>query len=174
MSDVLSADYEVTLRVDAPVAAVWEQLAALDELLALSPEVVFVDPHPDDPDRAVWHGRLLWGPMHWQIEGDARILERERRRHLLLASDIPTLDAHLQGIFVLAPGASDVTVLGYRASFICRHRLRRMLRQPLTFALKDHVESVAARIGRRASQHANFEASMALREAREQDARDGG
>lgn len=168
MSESLKADYEITLRIDAPVRAVWEELAQLDQLLARAPEVVSVEPHPADPDRAIWHGRMVWGRLRWQVDGDAHILERRERRHMLFSSDIPTLDAHYQGIFVLAPGARDATVLGYRGSFVCRHRLQRFLRQPLTFVLKDHVETVATRIARRAATHARFEASMALRAARDE------
>jgi hypothetical protein len=108
---------------------------------------------------------MAWGRLRWDVDGHARILERRPHRHLLFSSDIPTLDANYQGIFVLAPGASDVTVLGYRGSFVCRHRLQRILRQPLTFVLKDHVETVSLRIGRRAGQHARFEARMAQRAA---------
>lgn len=173
MSEPLKADYEITTRVDAPVSAVWEELAQLDLLLARAPEVVSVEPHPEDSDRAIWHGRMAWGRLRWEVDGDARILERRTHRHLLFSSDIPTLDAHYQGIFVLAPGAKDVTVLGYRGSFVCRHRLQRILRQPLTFVLKDHVETVALRIGRRAGQHARFEASMELRAARDAQAGEG-
>ncbi|MCU0313874.1 MAG: hypothetical protein MUC84_07430 [Solirubrobacteraceae bacterium] len=172
MADALKADYEITLRIDAPLVAVWEELGTLDRLLARAPEVVSVEPHPDDPDRALWHGRMVWGRLRWQVDGEAHVLECKAPEHLLFSSAIPTLDAHYQGIFVLAPGASDVTVLGYRGSFVCRHRLHRVLRQPLTFVLKDHVETVASRIGRRAAQHARFEASMALREAREAADRD--
>jgi carbon monoxide dehydrogenase subunit G len=166
MSEPLRAEYEVTIRVDAPVSAVWEEIETLDRLLARAPEVVSVDPHAE-PDRALWHGRMVWGRLQWTVEGDARVLERKRNRHLLFSSEIPTLDAHFQGIFVLAPGASDVTVLGYRGSFVCRHRLHRLMKQPLTFVLKDHVETVATRVGRRAAQHARFEASMERRKARE-------
>lgn len=168
MSEPLKADYEITIRVDAPLSAVWDELSQLDLLLARAPEVVSVEPHPADPDLAVWHGRMAWGRLRWEVDGDAHILERRPRQHLLFASDIPTLDAHYQGIFVLAPGARDVTVLGYRGSFVCRHRLRRILRQPLTFVLKDHVETVVARIARRAAQRASFEASMELRAARDE------
>ena len=171
MPEPLKADYEITIRVDAPVSAVWEELAQLDLLLARAPEVISVEPHPADRDRAIWHGRMAWGSLQWEVDGDARILERRARRHLLFSSDIPTLDAHYQGIFVLAPGARDVTVLGYRGSFVCRHRLWRFLRQPLTFVLKDHVETVAMRISRRAAQHARVEARMAERVAR--DKQDG-
>ena len=174
MSTPLEADYELTLRIDAPVRAVWEELRQLDELLTLAPEVVSVEPHPDEPDRAIWHGRMTWGRLRWDVDGDARILERVPRRHMLFSSDIPTLDAHYQGIFVLAPGGGDVTVLGYRGSFVCRHRYHRFMRQPLTFVLKDHVESVALRINRRAAQHARFEARMASRTARDEpDGADG-
>ena len=125
-----------------------------------------MEPHPQEPDRAIWQGRMVWGRLRWNVHGDARILERRQGRHLLFSSDIPTLDAHYQGIFVLAPGASDVTVLGYRGAFVCRHRLYRAMKPALTFVLKDHVETVATRVARRASKHARFEASMALREER--------
>lgn len=167
MSEPLTADYEITLRVDAPVSAVWEEVSTLDQLLERAPEVISVEPHPDEPNRAIWKGRMVWGRMQWNVDGDARILEREEGRHLLFSSQIPTLDAHYQGIFVLAPGARDVTVLGYRGSFVCRHRFHRFMKPALTFVLKDHVETVASRVARRATQHSRFEASMALREERE-------
>lgn len=167
MSEPLTAEYEITLRVDAPVSAVWEEISTLDQLLARAPEVVSVEPHPREPDRAIWQGRMVWGRLQWNVDGDARILERKAGEHLLFSSEIPTLDAHYQGIFVLAPGAKDVTVLGYRGSFVCRHRLHRLMKPALTFVLEDHVETVATRVARRAAKHSQFEASMALREARE-------
>jgi hypothetical protein len=167
MSEPLRADYEITLRVDAPASAIWEEISTLDQLLARAPEVVSVEPHPGEPDRAIWKGRMVWGRLQWNVDGDARILERKAGKHLLFSSEIPTLDAHYQGIFVLAPGAKDVTVLGYRGSFVCRHRLHRFMKPALTFVLKDHVETVATRVARRAAKHSRFEASMALREARE-------
>ena len=171
MSEPLTADYEITLRVDAPVSAVWEEISTLDQLLARAPEVLSVEPHPREPDRAIWQGRMVWGRLRWNVDGDARILERKAGKHLLFSSEIPTLDARYQGIFVLAPGAKDVTVLGYRGSFVCRHRLHRFMKPALTFVLKDHVETVATRVAHRAAKHSRFEASMALREARER--RDG-
>jgi hypothetical protein len=171
MSEPLTADYEITLRVDAPASALWEEIATLDQLLARAPEVISVEPHPGEPDRAIWQGRMVWGRLQWNVEGDARVLERNAGEHLLFSSEIATLDAHYQGIFVLAPGGKDVTVLGYRGSFVCRHRLHRFMKPALTFVLKDHVETVATRVARRASKHSRFEASMALREERER--RDG-
>jgi hypothetical protein len=167
MPEPLKADYEITIRVDAPASAVWEEITTLDQLLARAPEVVSVEPHPAEPDRAIWNGRMVWGRLQWNVDGDARILERSAPKHLLFSSEIPKLDAHYQGIFVLAPGAKDVTVLGYRGSFVCRHRLHRFMKPALTFVLKDHVETVATRVARRAAKHSRFEASMSLREARE-------
>jgi hypothetical protein len=165
MPEALRGRYERTVRIDAPVAAVWNEIATLDQLLARAPEVVAVVPHAD-PRRATFRARLVWGRfLAWNVDAEAKILEAVPRTHLLYTSDFPKLRAHYQGIFALAPGASDVTIFGYRGSFVCRHHFARLMTWALSLVMKDHVDTVTSSVARLAAQHTLFEETMAQRSA---------
>ena len=162
MPEPLKRDYETTLRIDAPIEAVWDQIETLDRIMRHAPEVDSFELEPGG-QRAQWRGRLIAGPFRRDAGGSAELVERVERRSIAYTTTIPVIDTRYSGIFVLASGGEGVTVMGYRGSFVCRHLLASVMRQPLTAVLEDHVLSVPARVAQLAEQHAAFERKMRLR-----------
>jgi carbon monoxide dehydrogenase subunit G len=163
MAAALERQYDTTLRIEAPLDAVWEEIRTIDRILKRAPEVDEFELEPDG--RATWRGRFVSGRFHRDVIGRAEIVDLAEGRNVTYTTTIPTLEARFNGIFALAPGGEDVTVMGYRGAFVCRHRFAWLMRQPLTAILEDHVLSVPARVGQLAHQHAAFERQMNERAA---------
>jgi hypothetical protein len=165
MPSPLERHYERTLRIDAPLSCVWQEIATLRELLACVPEVEEYELEPSGR-QAHWRGHItLGGRVRRVVRGRAEILDAAPRKHMAYTIEVPVLAAKFLGIFALASGGEGVTVLGYRGSLVCHHRFAAALTHVLIPVMEDHVESVTARIGRLAAQHVAFDAQMRLRQA---------
>lgn len=150
---MLEAEYSRTVRVRAPLAAVWDELSPLDRLLRQMPEVARLTVRPDGRTVQVSTG-LSWGPLDWKL-ADASVVESVPPHRLQFRARAPRLRLDFDGTFELARAPSgEETVLTYRGALRCRHQLVGRLRGALQSFLEGHVNGLTERLASRAVQHA--------------------
>jgi carbon monoxide dehydrogenase subunit G len=159
---VLEVKNDVRVRVVAPVAAVWDELSPLDQLLRHIPEVENFTMEPDGSRGRVC-ACLSWGPLASRLEGDIEVVEARPPNRLRIAGAFPSLRLQLDGTFDVSAAINHETVLCYGAIFRCDHRLARRLRGVLTSTVENHVESLTSRLAIRAAQHAQAERRLRFR-----------
>src|SRR6266700_1812762 len=101
---------EYTVRVRAPVPAVWAEIETIDRLLAHIEEVrqSVVD---ESQQSAKIRARLAWGPFGWTLSGDAQVVGAMRLERLVFEMNIPSMGTDHTGTFELAAASNDETNL---------------------------------------------------------------
>ena len=158
---MLEADHTRSVRVQAPIAMVWDELSSLDRLMKQIPEVAHFRLEGDGRSAQISTG-LTWGPLKWKL-ATATLEGSDPPRHLEWRSLAPALRLDFEGSFDLAPtAAGDATVLTYHGVIRCRHKLVGRLRGALATALEGHVNDLADRLATLAAQHAEAQARLGM------------
>lgn len=140
------------VRVSAPVERVWEELAALDVILAATPSALVTE--------VALGGRMAsltlrrgWGPLSWVTQGHATLRPVHPRHHLLVELHLPDLGLGYNGHIDLLPVGADQTRLRYEAHLRYPPRGARPSPMALRSLVEDHVRAVTATAQRRAERH---------------------
>ena len=157
---MLEADHTRSVRVQAPIHMVWDELQPLERLMRQIPEVAYFQVESDGRTAQV-STRLGWGPLNWRF-ASVTLEESDPPRHLEWRSSSPALRLDFQGVFELSPAARvDETDLTYRAFLRCQHRFVGRLRGALASFLEGHVNGLADRVAALAVQHADAQRRLA-------------
>lgn len=162
----MEVEYETTVRLAAPVEAVWGKISALDLILRHFPQVA-VCKMDLDGRRAQVAGRVDLGPLHLNMEGTAALVEVTAPHRLVWKGSIPGYQLEFRGDFEVVPGANDQTHLTYHGRLDCHHPVIGRLREALTNTLEDHVNGLASRVTTLAVQHTLAEQRLRFRTAPE-------
>lgn len=158
---MIEADHTRSVRVAAPIDMVWDELGSLDRLMKQIPEVAYVRLEPDGRTAHITTS-LAWGPISWKFANVSLAVSRPPHQ-LQWCVHASSLQLDFEGTFDLAPAAvRNETLLTYRGSLRCRHRLLSRLRGALASSLEGHVNSLTERLAVLAAQHTEAKARLGL------------
>lgn len=152
--------YEVTVRTEAPIAAVWDELRTLDRLLGHLPGISSVDLEPDGTTGSFTFVLSRLGRVWKQVEAQAAVTEAAEPRRLRWTMDIPAMEWEFDGTFELTPVGAGETALVYRGTMAFSDRYAGPLQPIQPDVLEEHLETLAARIAGRAARHALAERTL--------------
>ncbi len=158
MSSVLERDYERTIRVSAPLRALYREMDSVDGLVRFMHQI---DDHEADPDSkgALVHGSIAIGPLSYRITGTLLVERVDPPRCLWVRLRAPSLQLEIEGTFEFTAASTEETTLRYAATIRSAHPLVRRMRSSLIGVLEEHVDAatdLAAVRGRQYAQAARL------------------
>lgn len=158
MSAVLERSYERTVRVNAPVRALYREMDSVDGLVRFMHQI---DSHEPDPDGkgALVHGSIAIGPLSYRITGTLLVERVNPPNGLWVRLRAPSLQMEIEGRFDLTASSAEETTLRYAATIRSGHALMRRMRSSLIGVLEEHVDAatdLAAVRGRQYAQAARL------------------
>lgn len=151
--------YEVTVRTEAPVAAVWDELSALDRLLGHMPAISSVELGADGTTGSFTFVLSRLGRLWQRVETRAIVTEVTPQR-LQWTLQIPSLEWEFRGSFELSPVGADETTLVYRGTMRFSEASTGPLHRIHAEILEEHVETLANRIAGRAARRTLAERTL--------------
>jgi carbon monoxide dehydrogenase subunit G len=145
--------YEVTMRTDAPVAAVWDELCTLDRILRHLPGISTVELGTDGTTASFTFVLSRLGRVWKRLEAHAAVTELVAPRCLRWRIETPSLEWDFDGIFDLVPVGTAATTLAYRGTMCFSDRYTGPLQPIHADVLEEHLETLASRIASRAARH---------------------
>jgi carbon monoxide dehydrogenase subunit G len=152
--------YEVTVRTEAPVAAVWDELSTLDRLLGHMPAISSVELGPDGMTGSFTFALSRLGRVWQRVETRAVVTEVTPPRRLQWTLQIPSLEWEFAGTFKLSPVGSDETTVAYRGTMRFSDRSTGPLHPIHGEVLEEHLATLANRIAGRAARHTLAERTL--------------
>lgn len=158
MSSVLERDYERTIRISAPLRALYREMDSVDGLVRFLHQI---DDHEADPDSkgALVHGSIAIGPLSYRITGTLLVERVDPPRCLWVRLRAPSLQLEIEGTFEFTAASTEETTLRYAATIRSAHPLVRRMRSSLIGVLEEHVDAatdLAAVRGRQYAQAARL------------------
>jgi carbon monoxide dehydrogenase subunit G len=158
VSSVLERDYERTIRVSAPLRALYREMDSVDGLVRFMHQI---DDHEADPDSkgALVHGSIAIGPLSYRITGTLLVERVDPPRCLWVRLRAPSLQLEIEGTFEFTAASTEETTLRYAATIRSAHPLVRRMRSSLIGVLEEHVDAatdLAAVRGRQYAQAARL------------------
>jgi len=145
--------YEVTVRTEAPVAAVWDELSTLHRLLGHVPGISAVQPDADGMTGSFTFVLSRLGRVWKRLETTAVVTEVTPPARLQWRLDTPSLEWEFAGTFELSPVGSDETTLVYRGTMRFSDRYAGPLQPIHAEVLEEHLDTLVNRIAGRAARH---------------------
>ena len=152
--------YEVTVRTEAPVAAVWDELSALDRLLGHMPAISSMHLDADEMTGSFTFALSRLGRVWQRVETRAVVTKVSPPRRLRWMLQIPSLEWEFVGTFELSPVGADETTLVYRGMLLFSDRSTGPLQPVHREVLEEHLETLANRIAGRAARHTLAERTL--------------
>lgn len=152
--------YEVTVRTEAPVAAVWDELSALDRLLGHMPAISSVELGADARTGSFTFVLSRFGRVWQRVETRAVVTDVVPPRRLQWTLQIPSLQWEFVGNFELSPVGSDETTLVYRGTMRFSDLSTGPLHPIHVEVLEEHLDTLASRIAGRAARHTLAERTL--------------
>jgi hypothetical protein len=158
MSAVLERDYERTVRVSAPLRALYREMDSVDGLVRFLHQI---DDHEPDPDSkgGLVHGSMAIGPLSYRLTGTLLVERVDPPRSLWVRLRAPSLQMEIEGTFEFTAASAEETTLRYAATIRSAHPLVRRMRSSLIGVLEEHVDAatdLAAVRGRQYAQAARL------------------
>lgn len=160
MASELERSYNRTVRVLAPLRALYDDMCTAAGLLKFMPQIARYRV-TDNPDEARIATELTLGPVSWPVEGTLVVRRTLPPRELAARIDIPSLQIVVEGRIELEGTAAEETQLTFAATIRSAHPLVRRMRSQLTGALEETVDTTTDRIAILARQHAEAERRLA-------------
>ncbi len=152
--------YEVTVRTEAPVAAVWDELSALDRLLGHMPAISSVELGADGTTGSFTFVLSRLGRVWQRVETRAVVIEVTPPQRLQWTLQIPSLEWDFVGTFELSPVGADETTLVYRGTMRFSEVSTGPLHRIHAEVLEEHLETLANRIAGRACRRTMAERTL--------------
>jgi len=152
--------YEVAMRTEAPVSAVWDELGTLDRILGHVPGISSVELGPDGTTASFSFVLSRLGRVWKQVEAQATVTETAGPRCLQWMIEMPALEWQFEGTFELSPVDTDETNLVYRGTMRYSDRYTGPLQAIHPEVLEEHLDTIATRIASRAARHVQAERTL--------------
>lgn len=152
--------YEVTVRIEASLAAVWDELCTLDRILGHVPAISSVELGADGMTGSFIFVLSRLGRVWKRLETSAVVIEVTPPRHLQWTLQTPSLEWEFVGTFELAPVGTDETTLVYRGTMRFSDRYAGPFQPIHAEVLEEHLATVANRIAGRAARHTLAERTL--------------
>jgi len=145
--------YEVTVRTEAPVDAVWDEVSTLDRVLGHVPAISSVEFGADGMTGSFTFVLSRLGRVWNRFETIAIVTEVTPPGRLQWRLDTPSLEWEFVGTFELSPIGTDETTLVYRGTMRFSDRYAGPLQPIHAEVLEEHLDTLANRIASRAARH---------------------
>ena len=152
--------YEVTVRTEAPVDAVWDEVSTLDRLLGHVPAISSVELGPDGMTGSFTFVLSRLGRLWKRLETRATVTEVTPPGRLQWRLETPSLEWDFAGTFELTTVATDETTLVYRGTMRFSDRYAGPLQPIHAEVLEEHLDTLANRIAARAARHTLAERTL--------------
>ncbi len=152
--------YEVMVRTEAPVAAVWDEVSTLDRLLGHVPAISAVELGPDGMTGSFTFVLSRLGHLWRRLETRATLTEVTPPSRLQWRLETPSLEWDFAGTFDLTPAGADETTLVYRGTMRFSDRYAGPLQPIHAEVLEEHLDTLANRIAARAARHTLAERTL--------------
>jgi carbon monoxide dehydrogenase subunit G len=152
--------YEVTVRIEAPVDTVWDEVSTLDRLLGHVPAISSVQLGADGMTGSFTFVLSRLGRLWKRLETRAVVTEVTPPRSLQWRLETPSLEWEFVGTFELSPVGTDETTLVYRGTMRFSDRSAGPLHPIETDVLEEHLDTLANRIAGRAARHTLAERTL--------------
>jgi carbon monoxide dehydrogenase subunit G len=152
--------YEVAVRTEAPVSAVWDELCTLDRILGHMPGISSVELGDDGITASFGFVLSRLGRVWKQVEALATVTETAGPRSLRWMIEMPALECQFEGTFELSPVGTDETTLVYRGTMRFSDRYAGPLQPIHAEVLEEHLDTIATRIASRAARHVRAERTL--------------
>jgi carbon monoxide dehydrogenase subunit G len=152
--------YEVMVRTEAPVEAVWDEVSTLDRLLGHVPAISSVELGPDGMTGSFTFVLSRLGRLWKRLETRATVTEVTPPSRLQWRLETPSLEWDFAGTYELTPVGTDETTLVYRGTMRFSDRYAGPLQPIHAEVLEEHLDTLANRIAARAARHTLAERTL--------------
>jgi carbon monoxide dehydrogenase subunit G len=148
---ILEVVHETSVRVEAPVDAVWGEVGTLQGLLRYLPGIEGYEIAPGHREATV-HGTFRWGPVRFVLAGVVAAVEVEAPHRVVFVLRDPGLGMTFVGELVLDPigGESRLT---YRGTLRCGHRYMARMRRVTTGWVEESMDFTVSRLATLTTRH---------------------
>jgi hypothetical protein len=163
VSVVMERTYERTVRVSAPMRALYGEMDSVELIARFLSEVDRVEPFDDLEDaRGRFFGTVTIGPFSYRLTGTLMIERVDPPAGLWVRLRASNLPIEFDGRFEFAEAAAEETTLRYAATIRSAHPLMRWLRSWLIAALEAHVDTATELAAVRGGQYTRAERLLSL------------
>jgi hypothetical protein len=152
--------YQVTVRTEAPIVAVWDELSTLDRLLGHVPAISSMELGGDGRTGSFRFVLTRLGGVWKRVEAEAALTEVTEPRRLRWTLEMPSMEWGFDGTFELSPIGADETTLVYRGTMRFSDRYAGPLQPIHAEVLEEHLETLATRIAGRAARRTLAERTL--------------
>jgi carbon monoxide dehydrogenase subunit G len=172
MDAVTQRSYERTVRVGAPLWALYAEMDSVERIARFLPQLDRVEPVDEaDDTQARCFGVVSIGPLCYRLAGSLEVqrVNPPRRVGILLrASRVPL---ELEGGFEFTRAAAEETTVRYAATIRSAHPLMRRIPSALTGVLEEHVDAATDLAALRGRQYVQAERLLGPDAVIDRDAR---
>ena len=151
--------YEVTVRTEAPLGAVWDELCTLDRLLGHVPAISSVELDADGLTGSFTFVLSRLGRV-WKVLETKAVVTEATPTSLQWTLQTPSVEWEFVGTFELEPVGTDETTLTYRGTMRFSDRYAGPLQPIHAVVLEKHLDTLASRIAGRAARHTLAERTL--------------
>jgi carbon monoxide dehydrogenase subunit G len=138
-------------RIHAPLQLVWDEMDSLEQILAKTPQISHYEVVPGG-QTARGRTKLAWGPVKWQVDIEATIVDLQPRQRIAFCIEAPSLEVVYTCAIDLTSLGEGETKLDYRGHIDVRHRMASRMRGLFNEIAEDQAHSLVHRVKVKAEQ----------------------